>query len=63
MKFEEYKILNKVIEEIKKLEIVGWKIININLNYLSCGEINIKLQENKEGEKEEGELLKVLEEK
>lgn len=48
MKLEEFEILNKVIEEIKKLEIVNWKIVNINLCYLSSGEINIKLQKNKE---------------
>ena len=52
MKLDEFEILNKVIEEIKKLEIVNWKIININLSYLSSGGINIKLQKQRELDEE-----------
>ena len=44
MNLEDFKSLDKVIDEIKKLELVNWKIINVNLSYVSSGEINIKLQ-------------------
>jgi hypothetical protein len=52
MNLEEFYSLDRLVEEFNKLKIVGWKIENINLAYVSSGEITIRLSRIKEKEKE-----------
>ena len=47
MNIEEFKSLDKLVEEFNKLKIVGWEISNINLSYVSSGEIVIRLKQIK----------------
>jgi hypothetical protein len=43
MNLEEFNSLDTLVEEFNKLKIIGWEISNINLSYVSSGEIVIRL--------------------
>lgn len=44
MNLEEFKSLDRLVEEFNKLKFVGWEVDNINLSYVSSGEITITLR-------------------
>ena len=48
MKLEDIEEITKVLNEIKKLELIGWRIDNISLQYFESGQINLRLFKKKE---------------
>jgi len=48
MKIEQIDEVIRVLQEIKKLETLGWKIDNISLQYIQQGQINLRLLKKKD---------------